>query len=233
MVKDKETHGTFDSMFDNEAGEGESSEDTPVTPNLPALYSDQPDFSPDDVQIPRLRLAQGLSREVQDGTARPGQWLLIGFEPIPEATIVPMLFARMRELRDEDGDRQVLCYSRDSVTGVGDPGGVCESCPLGKWAGSKEEGNRRAPLCNFNYSYIIYSVEHDAVASLSFSRSGLGAAKMMNTIIAQKGLGKCAISLKPQTKQGPKGTYFVPGIGAAMVDSTVFDRAKVRAAGGV
>src|SRR5258708_31858000 len=36
----------------------------------------QPDFAPDEVLVPRLRVAQGLTAEVQSGTAKPGQFVL-------------------------------------------------------------------------------------------------------------------------------------------------------------
>lgn len=34
------------------------------------------------------------------------------------------------------------CYSNDGVTGRGDPGGACESCPLNEWGSSLREGSR-------------------------------------------------------------------------------------------
>ena len=67
------------------------------------IYQEESVFSADDVYIPRLRIAQGLTKEVQEGTARPGQFLVTGFAPEEESVnLVPVGFTRMREYRDPD-----------------------------------------------------------------------------------------------------------------------------------
>ena len=37
-------------------------------------------FGPEDIQMPWLRLMQGLSEAVTNGDAQSGQWMLDGFE---------------------------------------------------------------------------------------------------------------------------------------------------------
>jgi len=174
-----------------------------------AIYSDKPEFSQDDVFIPKLRLAQGLTAEVQDGSARPGQFVVSGFPPVEEVNIIPLMYARTRELRDQD-TRGVLCFSRDAMVGVGEPGGDCSECPHAKFTGDGK--NKKPPECMFSYSYVVYSKEHESVLSLQFSKTGLNSGKMLNTIVAHHGLCSRGAVISADQRQGPRGNYFIPKI---------------------
>lgn len=181
-----------------------------------AGYTTEPEFDQGDAYVPKLRLAQGLTTEVQDGTARPGDWLLIGHVPVSEMVVVPLAFARKREMRD-DVSRDVLCFSTDSVTGQGDPGGACAECPLGQWrpnpAYNEQDPNSRQnlpPACDMYYSYIVYSATHDALAILELRKSATKAARVLNTMTKQAGLGNFAVQVGTRKNSGPKGTFATP-----------------------
>ena len=94
-----------------------------------AIYREE-EFSAVDLLLPRIRLAQGLTPEVQDGTAKPGQILLTGYDPVEEVVFIPMGMRRRRVLRDEDERTAILCSSDDGKNGQGVPGGACQLCPL-------------------------------------------------------------------------------------------------------
>jgi hypothetical protein len=188
-------------------------------------FSSRADFSPEDVFIPNLRLAQGLSAEVQDGSAKPGEWLVTGFEPVDEVTVVPLMFGKARELRDEDDRSVILCRSNDSIVGIGNPGGTCVDCPLSQW-GEKRDGTRVPPKCNFQYKYLVYSVEHETLATLSFSKTALRAGKVMNTSVAKFGLANIVILLKSESKKGPNGTFHSPTVVPQKADPKVLDVAR-------
>lgn len=211
----------FDDMVE---GEGDRPEGESAGGALALYNMSQPEFESTDVMMPFLRLAQGLSREVQDGVARPGEWLLQGFEPAEELTIIPLAFARQRELRDED-TREVLCRSQDSITGIGEPGGECAACPLSKWQ-ERARGSNLPPECSFFYGYMVYVYEHDTLAAMRFQRTSLKSGKMLNTIVAQRGLGKVAVAINSDNVSGKKGTYSIPTINAVAVDDDVFEAAK-------
>ena len=180
-----------------------------------ALYQSEVDFSPEDVYIPRLRLAQGLTKEVQEGTARPGQFLVMGFAPQEDVTLVPVGFVRMREYRNYDDGSDMLCYSRDSLLGEGDPGGVCAECPLSKWS-EDADGRRQKPSCAFSYGYLFYSQEHATITSFKFKGSGLNTGKQLNTIVSHHGLGKVAVVLSSKTKSSHGNSFFVPSVSVAV-----------------
>lgn len=198
---------TLDPMFD-EMIDAESEPETPNEGVAMTVFSSTPTFDMSDIMPPVLRLAQGLTPEVQDGSAKPGQWLLTGFDPVDTVHIVPLLFARRREYR-EDG-AEIMCVSDDGITGVGDPGGDCRTCVMNQWAG--ERGSRKPPQCTFIYSYVVYVAEFDTTALLNFKRTSVGIGKMLNSLIARTGMGRTAVELISKKNQGKRGSYYSPQI---------------------
>jgi hypothetical protein len=188
--------------------EAETLDETVEFQTAMTTYRAPEKFDSDDLLIPRLRLAQGLTVEVQNGTAKPGQWIVTGSEPKESFTVVPLLYARKRRLQDEDF--QALCVSEDSITGEGTPGGVCADCPMNKWTG---EGKKRVPpQCVFSYSYLVYIQETKSLAIIDFKRTSIQSGKYINTIAAQKGLGKFAVKLGSTGVQAKKGSFYAPSI---------------------
>jgi hypothetical protein len=170
-----------------------------------ANFSSHLDMDSSDLMIPRLRLTQGLTQEVQDGTATPGQWVMSGYDAKPEVTIVPILFARNRTLRDQEGS--ILCRSFDALTGKGEPGGVCETCVMNQWSDG-DKGARVPPKCAFSYVYIVYVKEFETMALVEFRRTSIQAGKTLNTIAAQRDLGNFAVKLKSSKQTGKRGTFY-------------------------
>ena len=224
------------SGFDEFVEEGTSSNDATnlalTTPqSAMGAYTDQAMIDTNDVFIPNLRLAQALTAEVTNGSAKSGQWVISGEDAMNKATIIPLLMNKRRELRDPDEGRQVLCRSNDSVTGIGDPGGNCGTCPMARWTeGKGKNAKNRAPECSFIYSYVIYLVETDSVCILEFSRTSIPAGKMLNTMILQKGLGKFAAQLSASSSKGPKGTYHSPVVNGAKVTDKIMKQALLKKA---
>lgn len=211
----------------------ESSEDLGVSKSNLSVYSDKPMFDNTDLFIPKLRLAQGLTQEVQAGEARPGQWLVLGAVPMETVTIVPIGMARRRELRDA-GTRSVICRSSDAVNGIGVPGGYCVECPLGQWSPApvkkgQAAGPNQAPVCTFIYSYMVFVVESKKMAIMELSRTGELAGRMLNTMIVQSGFGNFGVKLSATSKQGPKGTFYAPSVSAASVSTEVLKTAMAEA----
>jgi hypothetical protein len=99
------------------------------------------------------------------------------------------------------------------MTGVGNPGGNCGACPMADWQAPKKKGGQNsAPSCTFLYSYMVYIVEAKTMGILEFSRTSITTGKMLNTMIAQRGLGTFAVKLSSTSKQGPKGTFYTPSV---------------------
>jgi hypothetical protein len=191
-----------------------------------SVYSDTPTLEGQDLFIPRLRLAQGLTLEVQDGTAKPGQWLILGEKPLSAVSIIPIAMTRRRELRDPD-TRTVICRSGDGYNGIGNPGGDCSRCELAQWASSPSKKGKKnvAPPCTFLYSYMVYVVEANTLAILEFSRTSITPGKMLNTMVAQHGVGTFAVRLTSAQRNGPMGTYYTPIVNQMTIKADVLKKA--------
>ena len=184
------------------------------------------EFSSEETLRPRLRLAQGLTQEVQDGDAKPGQWVLNGHDPVDSAVLVPILIARARELRDADSeDRSMLCQSGDAITGIGEPGGACKSCSMANWK-TGPGGKRVAPPCTLIYSYVAWSETHQAAVTIEFKRTSVGIAQFINTVAQHKKFGGFAITLGSRSQKGPRGNYSMPTAAVANVAPEILATAK-------
>lgn len=219
------------------AGAGDTSvaliDDTPSTGAV--VYSQQAEFDRNEVSMPRLRLAQGLTQEVQDGTARPGDWVLLGQEAAAEVTIIPIMFGRERvRVDDPRADRpNILCSSPDAVRGVGNPGVDCARCPFAQWQDNPSTGKREKPACGLIYHYLSYVVKYGEVVDLQLKGTGTTAARYVNTMINTRGLGKFAIQLGSKSEKGPRGPYYVPTAKLAQVSAEDFELAQEFASSGV
>lgn len=172
-----------------------------------SAYTNRPQFDIEDVAPPLLRLMQGLSPEVTEGAAKPGQWVLAGFDAADELTIVPLAYARRREYRDPDSGL-MSCTSMDGEFGNGQPGGRCADCEMNKWTG--EGKNRRGPQCVFMYSYMVYVKEFDTGGILNFKRTSLAVGRSLNSLVSRSGMGNVVVTLGSKVQKGGKGTYHIP-----------------------
>jgi len=173
-------------------------------------------FTPDQLLLPRIRLCQGLTTEVQSGDAKPGQWLIPGESPKERITVVPLAMGIRRRL--SDSNRIVMCQSPDGKSGTGSPGGVCAQCIYSRWT---QSGNTRIPPeCTESYEYLSWVVGTNTVALLTFQKTTLRAARILNTHIAGRGFGNFAVELGSTKQITPKGTFFVPTITLVAISDT-------------
>lgn len=189
------------------------------------IYTDQPLFQQDETAMIRLRLAQGLSQEVQDGLAHPGDWLVSGHDPLKAVTVVPLLFNRNRAMRD--AERMVVCQSPDAVRGYGTPGGECASCPMARWTPRPSDPDRNdPPKCSLVFSYAVYSVEHDALLEANFSRTSEAVGKLLNNYIATQGLGRFAVRLTSRQENRGTQRYSIPVVQLIRADVSTLELAR-------
>jgi hypothetical protein len=187
-----------------------------------AMYSSKVELDQDDIVWPRLKLIQGISPDVMNGVAKPGQWMIAGNEPMNELTIIPMLFQKRRERITKDFE--ILCKSQDAKVGVGDPGGVCEKCSMAQFSGPRNA--RKAPECALVYSYLVWVVELGTVAMLDFKKTSAPIGKLVNTVAAQKGLGNFALKLGHRQQSSKAGAYMVPQVNPIQVAHEVLATAR-------
>lgn len=181
------------------------------------------DLGPDEIATPRLKLAQGLTSEVQDGLASAGQWILAGYPAADELVAIPVAFAKRRERRDPD-TRGILCFAPDGKHGQGNPGIRCGKCPFAKWT-KNDSGKSSPPECELQYNYIFFIPEYDALGVATFSKTSLRDGKKLNAYAVQKGLGQFAVSLSSKSRKNSKGTFYIPVIRPTEIEDEDLDRA--------
>lgn len=196
----------FDNMIEENAEEAaeEASENMGL-----ALFSNPTTLTADDVTIPRLRLAQGLTKEVQDGNAKPGEFLLSGAPPRSEIVATVLAIAKFRRYTTSD-DGTVLCRSEDGKTGKGEPGGDCEECPLSKWVNAETKGGKNTPPpCSFGYRYLLEVADYGQCI-YEMKKTSIPAAKALNAMVIRFGYGRTQVSFRAQKGTGSRGSYYTP-----------------------
>jgi hypothetical protein len=160
-----------------------------------------------DFTIPRVRLLQSVSAEVQEGLAKPGTLKnsLTGEEYGDRLDFVPVLVFKSRIRFDV---KELKCRSNDAVTGVGDPGGACAECPYAEWG-----ENREAPECAvvYNYPSIILDAngQSDGMpVAVSLMRTSTPAAKKLNTMLKFDPKGS-VYELFTEKRENEKGKFYV------------------------
>lgn len=222
----------FDDAVEDGGGKGLAVVDQDETQAIATQrkYSSNLDFTRDDIQMPKLRLGQGMSQEVADGDAKMGQWLVTGFEPEDKVIIVPMVYCRGRVLNEDD---QVICSSNDGINGEGEYGpgskgnksGQCARCPKSQWVNAKKGGKNQPPACTFYYSYGIWSETHQQMMTMDLKKTAINAARGLNTLVQQNGWGKFAVELTSILQKGKQGQFAIPVIKPAKVKPQVLETA--------
>ena len=175
-------------------------------------YSETPDLDASDVYIPKLRLANGLSAEVQSGEARPGQWVLYGFDPKDKVDIVVLAMKKRREKRESDDAGTLTCSSPDAKQGFGNPGVKCAQCPFSQ-PSVDDNGKYEPPACTLIYSYQCFSLTHNAPCMLEMKKTATRPARQINSMMATRAPRSYVITLDKVTQQNNAGrSYFVPTV---------------------
>lgn len=194
---------------DQPANEEEAAVSRALAVNVPATqFTNEIEFEQGETAFPLLRLAQGLTKEVQNGSASPGEWVLTGYEPLESVTIIPTAIARTRVRRNPRNNAEILCQSPDAIKGIGDPGTDCATCPFAEWT-EDARGNRYPPECAFTWNYLAWSVDHQTLVQLMLRRTQIPVSRVLNTMVQTKGFGNFAVTLGSIPQKNVKGSYHV------------------------
>lgn len=111
--------------------------------------------------IGRVKLLSGMSEEVTSGAGRPGEYSHEAFGSLGQMVVLqPIGAARVRKLWDPAGTG-ILCQSNDMLTGVGEPGGNCQQCPLAERE-LRSDGTRGASPCKPMTSFAGLLIDYDS-----------------------------------------------------------------------
>lgn len=224
LVPTKTVETSEDTRYDRDGEEVTQA----LAVNVPAVsFSNEVQFEQGETAFPLLRLAQGLTKEVQNGTAQIGEWVLTGYDPQEAVTVIPTAIARTRTRRNPRNNSEILCQSPDAIRGIGDPGTDCSGCQFAQWT-EDAKGNRYPPECAFTFNYLAWSVEHQALVQIQLRRSQIPVSRVLNTMIQTRGFGNFAVLLGSLPQRNAKGSYVVAtATPTRNVDSSEFEAARM------
>jgi hypothetical protein len=165
----------------------------------------------EDVRLPFVRLAQGLTPEVVDGLAKPGQWIMPDGSLTDVVACVVMGMRKTRALKGEG--TEIVCRSKDGITGEGNPGGECDGCPLAEWSGTKD--HRVPPKCTMSYQYLVEygNEERSGLGVISMStKSASRAAAQVNMHVRMYGFNGFRMTLGSAFVNKGMRKYHIPTI---------------------
>jgi hypothetical protein len=180
------------------------------------VFSEDLDFEMGEMRIPYLKLLGLTSPEVSNRQGQVGQWFLEGHGAVDAVEIAILGVSRFRELREDMSvpNARTLCRSNDGVIGVGAPGGICKTCPMAQWGEKNAStGKGTPPPCNNGFMYQVYSLTHGQPALLALRKSGIDAAKTINTGLQLRKARNFVTIISHVDKPNPvnpKGTYPAP-----------------------
>lgn len=186
-----------------------------------------------DLVLPRIKIVQAMSAEATDDPTRaaPGEF----FDTLRQRNLgtslrfVPLLPFKQRVFLVRDEKRATIdaalaaggleplsegdglkCRSYDMIHGQGDPGVLCEECPLSKWG----DGNQ-PPLCSETYNVAAMD-ELGEMIILSFAKSSAKTGKRVFSMLRMQP-GQPWTSILEATTRKEKndlGVFFVPDVRA-------------------
>lgn len=115
------------------------------------------------------------------------------------------------------------CRSRDGVTGQGDPGGNCATCPLAQW---KQNGDR--PECATVMNLLCHDHESSIFYVLSIKRSGLKPYNNLKVLLKRSGtpLHFTTITVKTDYRTEPAPHYVPVFLVTGTLDVTMTRKMK-------
>lgn len=209
----------------------ESTLPVPAQPGgVPSISFGQTQLDPADLIMPRVKILQAQSAEVNDDSldVKVGEWFntLTSVSYGPVLRFVPIVPFKQRVflVRQErvaainaalagaglvgfEKDAQGLkCRSYDMVQGRGEPGIACEACPLSQWLDGE------APLCSETYNVAAASEEGELIV-LSFAKSSARVGKQLFSMIRMRpGARATLFEASTYAEKATKGTFQVPRI---------------------
>lgn len=206
-MTEEQKKSKFNEMTGIDGGEEEQQEYVPQV-----IFTKDADLDLSQLQIPRLRLAQGMTPEVSNREASIGQFLLQNFPPHDEVDVIPLAVQNIREYRP-DSQSPPVCQAPTGVIGIGTPGGDCSACPLSKW-GEKDPktGKSRPPACKNGAVLRAYSITHRTIFDFRFMGRNAGLGTFLQSQALAFGMNGFAVRLKSASVRNNLGSWYEPKI---------------------
>lgn len=210
-ISNGEYASAYQKMEDSEpTGAIEGAGDEAYVPRVIYSADDKIDLS--KLDIPLLRLAQGMTSEVADKKAQIGQFVLTNYPPYDDVVLVPLAAQQIRVYKP-DPKQPPKCVAPQGVHGVGDPGIKCSDCALSKWGPrDPKTGKSTKPPCAEGVSVRAYSLTHRTLLDFQFMKADAGKGGFIQKQSIEYGWAGFAIKLGAGATKNDRGQWYVPTI---------------------
>ena len=165
----------------------------------------------EDRVIPRLKIMQPLSPEVDEGLAKSGEFLnsIMKKSYGKELSFIPVIWWKSRVYwapRDEGGG--ILCQALDAVHGT--VHGLCADCDYAKWHDKETSGVPHTPQCTAIINILSIINQQDLVAC-SFMKTSYSTGKQLINLFNYKRVDifNFQYTLYAQQEENDKGKFWV------------------------
>jgi hypothetical protein len=186
-----------------------------------------------DVIIPRLMIAQSMSKVVQEGIVPLGHWYHNSRNRDLGTAVTAILVDCQKTRSYFVTGAGVMCRSFDFVQGEGNPGVLCDGtlqeqntlatkdrgCSLRLWGEKTSTNPSGAPACGENYNFTVIILEDPddldtkiLRAVLTLRKTGIPAAKKLITMKVEEDYKwtDMVVRIKLGSKTNTRGTFQVP-----------------------
>lgn len=200
--------GLVDEMMPNDNLPAVANDDAMVIPRV--RYKKTQTIDPSTIRPNFLRLAQGLTKEVADGDAKMGDFLVEGYAPVQSLDIVPFAAQKIRTYKP-DRNAPPQCQAPDGDYGYGDPGGECAKCPLSHWGPrDPKTGKGTPPPCAEAIMVRAYSLTHQCLLDISFRNKEQRSGSFIAQQALTRGFGNFAVRLTSTMTNNTQGRWSIP-----------------------
>jgi hypothetical protein len=171
-----------------------------------------------DLVLPRIKLLQPLSPEVQeeDSQIEAGHLYntLTQNDYGDSLIFIPVMHFKSRiywRKRDDDSPDRMLCSSPNGLNPNSEAfGKTCPECPMQRWNNQAEKAEDKAPKCTSYYNFAILVEGETSPIALSFERTKVKIAKKLLSLISIGNLDMFAKKYKigVTKEKNKKGTWF-------------------------
>jgi hypothetical protein len=163
------------------------------------------DITPDDIKMPKLKLAQPTSQEVTDEKCKQGEYINIttgvAYPTVP-CHLLKVSKSRVKWPPQFKRGDAPDCRSFDGITS--ENGRKCKGCPDCVW----EDGKR--PACGVVYSWLGL-FDDDSPFRMTFAGASISKVKDLLTQLKMAGLPAFAFNMElvSEKQKNDKGTYYI------------------------
>lgn len=180
-------------------------ESAAVTTSDRGSWGKMPEVAADDIYVPRLKLGQATTAEVVAGDARPGQWVIQGYQGMATPTVVPIAYRKVHRRLGTQPGKPVACYDHTGPADV--------DCPNCRWQHDPalNKGDFTAVLSSV-HNFTVFVEEINGPAAVEFTGTSETAGKMLVGKAVSRGLCNFAVKLGSSPAKNGKGSWHVAAI---------------------